>query len=292
MDLIGSHLPLKAPAYFLDTARRALLYGESAMMFYTGAPQNSAREPLSKLKIQEGFALLKANRFSPKGLVVHAPYIINLANPLNPDNLSHAKAFLEEELRRTEAFGAQLLVLHPGSSVSLSAQDGILSLADSLNEVLRNDGTHVTICLENLAGKGGEIGRTFEQLSAIISLIENKDRIGVCLDTCHLNDAGYEVGDLDGLLGEFDSEVGLNRLRVIHLNDSKNEKGSHKDRHENIGLGTIGFKTLEKWANCQALAFIPKILETPYVDDVPPYEKEISMLRSGVYDPRWREKLV
>ena len=182
--------------------------------------------------------------------------------------------------------------MHPGSAVTCTREEGLENVALALNEILSQDDTNVKICLETMAGKGHELGRSFEELSAIIERVEKKDRIGVCLDTCHLNDAGYDVRDIKGLLQKFDAIIGLSRLKVIHLNDSKNERGSHKDRHENIGLGTIGFETLEQWVREPRLTVIPKILETPAVGDLLPYKKEIEMLRGDSFDCKWRDDLL
>jgi len=289
---IGSHLSMSSPDFYLGTCKNALADGETTFMFYTGAPQNTLRAPTSTLKIAEGRLFLKAHGFEESKIVVHAPYIINLGNRGNPVTYNIAKSFLLQELSRVQDFGLQLLVLHPGSSVGASANYGIASIVEGLNEVLAKDKTEVTICLETMAGKGSEIGRTFEELAAIIQGVDKKERFGVCLDTCHINDYGMDVADIDGVLKHFDETVGLNRLKVIHLNDSKNPKGSHKDRHENLGYGTIGFDPLERWVKEPRLAGVPKILETPIFEDgETPYAKEIAMLVSGKFEPGWREKL-
>lgn len=288
---LGSHLPMAAPDSYLGTCQLAYAFGENTFMFYTGAPQNTKRTPLNQLKIPEGRAFLHEKGFDESKIVVHAPYIINLANRADPRILDLAVAFLKEELKRVEGFGLSLLVLHPGSAVGVTSEEGIQNVAKGLNEVLAEDTTHVRICLETMAGKGHEVGRSFEELAAIISLVEKKERLGICLDTCHINDAGYDDRDVSGILDAFDKTIGLERLAVIHLNDSKNERDSHKDRHENIGYGTIGFDTLEKWVQEPRLTNIPKILETPAVGDAYPYKKEIEMLRSGRFENGWREKL-
>lgn len=288
---LGSHLSMAAPSLYLGTCQQALSFGENAFMFYTGAPQNTRRSPLSSLKIDEGRAYLKAKGFDESKIVVHAPYIINLANPVSADIRQLAQDFLLEELKRTAAFGASLLVLHPGSCLDAAPEEGIGQLTKGLNAVLEKDATNVTICLETMAGKGHEIGRSFEELAAILSGISKQERIGFCLDTCHLNDAGYDVQDVNGVLDQVDQLLGLSRVKVIHLNDSKNERGSHKDRHENIGYGNIGFATLENWAASSRLASVPKILETPMVGEKYPYPTEIKMLRAGTMIPNWRETL-
>jgi deoxyribonuclease-4 len=289
---IGSHLPMSAPNYYPGTCQKALAYGETAFMFFTGAPQNTDRSPTSLFKISEGRLFLKEHGFDESKIMVHAPYIINLGNKDNHVTYNIAKNFLLKELSRVQDFGVKLLVLHPGSSVGASADYGIASIVEGLNEVLSNDKTDVTICLETMAGKGSEIGRTFEELAAIIKGVDKKERIGICLDTCHINDYGMDVADIAGVLKHFDETLGFSRLKVIHLNDSKNPRGSHKDRHENIGYGTMGFDTLERWAKEPRLAAVPKILETPLLEDgTAPYAKEIAMLVSGKFEPGWREKL-
>lgn len=282
---------MAAPESYLGTCQLAVSFGENAFMFYTGAPQNTRRAPLEALKIQEGRAFLEAHGFDESKIVVHAPYIINLANRADERVADLAASFLAEELRRVNGFGLSLLVLHPGSAVAGTADEGLQNVAKGLDEALDKDTTKITICLETMAGKGHEVGRSFEELATLISLCKHQERLGVCLDTCHLNDAGYDVKNIDGVLKRFDETIGLKRLKVIHLNDSKNEMASHKDRHENIGYGTIGFATLEKWVSDPRLAAIPKILETPAIGEAYPYQKEIAMLRVGRFEPGWREKL-
>lgn len=281
--LLGSHINLKAPNYFLDTCKNAIEWQENCFMFYTGAPQNARRIDLSLLKIQEGKSLLIERGIELKNVIVHAPYIINLSNTINKDILEFGKEFLKAELQRVSAFGASILVLHPGSAVSGNKQEAIKLLTKSINDVLNADNSNVKIAIETMAGKGNEVGSTFEEINQIITNIEKKNRIGVCLDTCHINDAGYDVSLVDELINLFDQKIGLNNLLVIHLNDSLNPKGSHKDRHANIGEGTIGFETLLRYVYHPKLNGVPKILETPYINDMPPYKQEISMLRNKKY---------
>lgn len=289
--LLGSHLSLSAPSFYLGTCEQAVSFGENCFMFYTGAPQNTRRSPTSSFKISEGRAYLKAHQIDESKIVVHAPYIINLGNSEHEETYQLAQSFLAEELKRVNAFGLSLLVLHPGSAVGMERKLALESVSKGLNAVLAADWTSVTICLETMAGKGSELGIRFEEIAQIIQGVEKKERIGVCLDTCHLNDAGYDVKDTKRILNEFDRVIGLSNLKVIHLNDSKNPQGSHKDRHENVGYGALGFDTLEAWAREPALVSIPKILETPMAGEKYPYAKEISMLRQGRYVPSWRELL-
>lgn len=271
---------MKAPGFFKGSIADALSYGADACMIYTGAPQNSKRQPIEKLRIQEGIDLYRQAGWQPFQVVVHAPYIINLANSVKTDTAYFGREFLKEELRRTAAIGSRYLVLHPGSHLKAGAETGIAWIVEGLNEVLDSDDSEVIICLEGMAGKGSEIGRSFEELAAIIDGVSRSDRLGVCLDTCHLNDAGYEVGEIDDLLEQFDAIVGLERLKVFHINDSKNIRGAAKDRHENIGKGTIGFDALAAVVHHPLLENVVKILETPWIDDQPPYKEEIEALRA------------
>lgn len=285
MIYIGSHVSMKAPDYMLGSIREALSYDANACMIYTGAPQNSKRVPIGKFKLDEAKKLMEANHFQMERVIVHAPYIINLANSLKPDTAFFGRDFLKEELRRTAALGSKYLVLHPGCHLKAGTETGIDWIVEGLNDVLDQDESDVIICLEGMAGKGSEIGRTFEELAAIISKIHQQNRIGVCLDTCHLNDAGYDVSSFNDLMDEFSQIVGLDRLKVFHINDSKNPCGSHKDRHENIGKGTIGFEALARIVHDPRLENVIKILETPYIDDKPPYKEEISALRAWSEHP-------
>ena len=288
--LIGSHVGMNGPDYYLGSVQEAISYNASTFMFYTGAPQNSYRKPLNELKIEEGRALLAKHGFDESKIIVHAPYIINPANPLKPDLLDLSKKLIVSELQRTAAFGAKTLVLHPGNHLGAGSEAAIDVLAKTLDEILAIDGTDVKIAIETMAGKGSEIGITFEEVRQIIDKTEHKDRLGVCLDTCHVSDAGYDVSDADGLLNEFDRIVGLDRLLVVHLNDSKNVRGAHKDRHENIGYGEIGFEALCRIANHPRLKDIPKILETPYINEKAPYFDEIKMLRDESFVKNWKDK--
>ena len=288
--LIGSHVGMNGPDYYLGSVKEAISYDATTFMFYTGAPQNSYRKPLAELKIEEGRSLLKEQGFDENTIVVHAPYIINAANKNRPDLLDLSIKTIISELRRTAAFGAKMLVLHPGNHLGLGAEEGIATLAESLDQVFAEDGTDVKIAIETMAGKGSEIGTCFEDVKKILDSCQYPERLGVCLDTCHVHDAGYNVNDPDELLAEFDRIIGLDRLLVVHLNDSKNIRGAHKDRHENLGYGEIGFEALCKIANHPLLKKIPKILETPYINEKAPYSDEIRMLRDEKFEPNWKEK--
>lgn len=277
--IIGSHVKMAAPEYLLGSVKEALSYGANALMVYTGAPQNTKRKPVEELRIAEAGLLLSDHGIPLSSLIVHAPYLINPANSVNEAVMDLAVDFLNEEVRRTSAIGASSLVLHPGSHTVTDLKTGIRTAVNQLNRLDPiPDG--ICICLETMAGKGSEIGFQFEQIAELLAGLKQADHYAVCLDTCHVHDAGYDVDDFDLLLNVFDRIIGLDRLRVIHLNDSKNERGARKDRHANIGEGIIGFERLYRIAHHPAVEKIPLILETPYIDGNPPYRKEIAALRS------------
>ena len=279
--LLGSHVSFGSPNYFVGSINEALNYGENTFMFYTGAPQNNIRTPLEKCKIDEGLELLKKHNINPNSLVVHAPYIINLGNSLNENIFKFSKEILQNEINRTSAFKVKNLVLHPGLHVKAGAIMGLNKIVEGLNDILNNDSSDVIICLETMAGKGTELGKTFEEIAFIINHVKNNNRLGVCLDTCHIFDAGYNLENIDQLLKDFDEIIGLSRLKVIHLNDSKNQNGSHKDRHANIGKGNIGVDNLLRFVYHPLLVNIPKILETPYIDGKPQYKEEIEFIKNN-----------
>lgn len=280
---IGSHVGMKAPKYMLGSVEEALSYNSTALMLYTGAPQNTRRKETSELRIEEAHKLLEENNIPLENVVVHAPYIINLANTIKPETYEIAVQFLRTEIDRTMAMGAKYIVLHPGSHVNAGSEAGIESIIKGLNSVLK-ESDDVIICLETMSGKGSECGRSFEELKQIIDGVELNQKLGVCLDTCHIHDAGYDLNDFEAVLDEFDSIIGLDRLYVLHINDSKNPISSSKDRHENLGYGYIGFDILNGIVNNPRLVDKVKVLETPYVDKVPPYAKEIEMLKSQVFE--------
>lgn len=286
--IIGSHVSMSGKKMFLGSVETSIANGANALMIYTGAPQNTRRKPITELKIEEGQALFKQHNF--QATVIHAPYIVNLGNTLKPANFKFAVNFLREEVQRADALGASQLVLHPGAHVGAGADAAISSIIEGLNQIITPE-QQVQIALETMAGKGTEVATNFEQIRQIIEGVTHNDKLSVCFDTCHTNDAGYDVKNyFDDVMAEFDQVIGLDRIGVIHLNDSKNELGSHKDRHANLGFGTIGFEALYRIAHDERLAKIPKILETPQVKDVDgkkhaPYRLEIQMLKSGDFDP-------
>lgn len=286
--IIGSHVSYNNKSQLLGSVKEALSYKANTFMFYTGAPQNTNRSVIEDSLTMEAYKLMKENNIVLEKVIVHAPYIVNLANF---NNFDFSVSFLINEVERCSTLGIKYLVLHPGSAVNCSREEAINNISKGLNLILDND-YNVTILLETMAGKGNEVGKTFEELKAIIDKIKYQDKIGVCIDTCHLNDAGYDMSNFDEVLDNFDKVIGINKIGCIHVNDSKNEISSHKDRHENIGFGTIGFDNLIKIIYNERLESIPKILETPYVtkDDnskekvYPPYKYEIEMIRNKKFD--------
>ena len=280
--LIGSHVSFNKNSQLLGSVEEALKYGENAFMFYTGAPQNTNRCIIDKNNMNKAIILMNKNYIDYSNVVVHAPYIINLCNE---NNFSFSVKFLQEELKRCNILGIKKLVLHPGSHIGLGENIGLNYIIKGLNEVLDNTNYDVTILLETMSGKGTELGTSINQLKYIIDNIHDNKHIGVCLDTCHLNDSGINLEYFDDYLEEFDKLIGINKIGCIHINDSKNSINSHKDRHENIGFGTIGFNTLIKIIYNKKLENIPKILETPYVDKLyPPYKYEIDMIRNKKFN--------
>ena len=281
MLIIGSHVGYKKDSGLVGSVKEALSYDANTFMFYTGAPQNTIRSSIDLENVKEAYKLMQDNGIDKNNVIVHAPYIINLANG-DESKFNFSCNFLSEELKRVNTLGMKYLVLHPGSHVGQGVDIGISNIIKALNKVLSNDESDVMILLETMAGKGSELGKTFEELKQIIDGIKKKERIGICLDTCHLNDAGYNLKNFDEVLESFDKIIGINKIKCIHINDSKNPLGSHKDRHENIGKGTIGLDILMKVINNSKLKDIPKILETPYIDGKAPYKEEIALIRSEI----------
>ncbi len=290
MLLLGCHVNYNKDSQILGSLEQALSYGATTFMFYTGAPQNTVRGSIDLEKVKEAKELMKKEGLCYQKVIVHAPYIINLANDKDEDKYQFSIQFLKQELERCEQLEIDFLVLHPGSHVGLGRERGIKNIIYALNEVLKD--SKVTILLETMAGKGTEIGSNFYDLKEIIDGVHDKERIGVCLDTCHLNDAGYDISLFDAILDEIDQIMGLDYVGCVHINDSKNPLSSHKDRHENIGFGTIGFDVLLSVIYNKRIENIPKILETPYVDGTfAPYRYEIEMIQNKKFDPKLIDKI-
>lgn len=283
---LGSHVGMSGKDMFLNSVREAVSYGANTFMVYTGAPQNTRRKEISELNIPAAWDLMRENGIEE--FVVHAPYIINLANTVKPEIYELAVTFLRTELQRTIAMGSHVLVLHPGSHVNAGVEAGTAQIIKGLNEVLTPD-LDCVIALETMVGKGSEIGRSFEELAHIYDGVRCNDKLRVCFDTCHTNDAGYDVvGDFDGVIDHFDRVIGKDQIAVFHINDSKNPRGAAKDRHENLGKGEIGFEALRYIVWHPDFLDVPKILETPWYknpdnpkDTWAPYKEEIAMLRAG-----------
>lgn len=281
---LGCHVGMAGKEMFLASAKEAASYGANVFMLYTGAPQNTRRKDISELNIEAGWEY--ARQHGIEEIVVHAPYIINLANTVKPETYELAVEFLEKEIIRTAAMRSRIMVLHPGSHVNAGVEAGIAQVIKGLNTVLNQNDDDVYIALETMAGKGSEVGRTFEELKAIYDGVDKKDRLRVCFDTCHVNDAGYDiVNHYDEVFEEFDKVIGLDQVAVFHINDSMNPLGAHKDRHANIDKGSIGYETLHRLVHDERFIDVPKILETPWLAEEgsdkktkPPYKEEIEWL--------------
>lgn len=295
---IGSHVSNNGLKMLVGSVEEALSYGENCFMVYLGAPQTTYRKDVEQLNYQKALEIAQKNGINPEDIIVHAPYIVNLGQS-DDEKFNFAISFLAKELAMVGKVGLKYMVLHPGAHVGNGENFALDCIADGINEILRltsNDNT--VIAIETMAGKGTECGKTFEEIKRIIDLVHDKTRIGVCLDTCHIFDAGYDiVNSYEDVINEFDAVIGLEYLKVIHLNDSKNQLGSHKDRHENIGFGNIGFNALLKVLNDKRFEQIPKILETPYVsvsklESYPPYKEEIEMLKKQTFNENLKEEVI
>lgn len=292
--IIGSHVGFNNKTGLLGSVNETIRYGANTFMFYTGAPQNTKRCAIDEETTNKAHELMKDFNINIENVIVHAPYIVNLGNLEKRD---FSIEFLKEEVSRVNKLGIKYMVLHPGSSVNYSKEDSITSIIDGLNEILDND-NNVIICLETMAGKGTELCSNINELKQIIDNIKNKNKIGICLDTCHLFDSGIDLNHFDNYLSDFDKLIGLSYIKCIHINDSKNTLASHKDRHENIGFGNIGFDTLIKIIYHDKLKSIPKILETPYIpstdkdESYPPYKYEIEMIKNKCFDKELKNKVL
>ena len=297
MIKLGCHVGMSGKEMFLGSVKEAVSYGANTFMVYTGAPQNTRRKPVEELRIAEGLELMRKHGIDE--FVRHAPYIINLANTVKPETFELAVDFLNLELERTQAMECKTLVLHPGAHVGAGEEAGIRQIVKGLNEVL-SEKRNVNIALETMAGKGTEMGRSFEELARIYDGVEHNDRLRVCFDTCHTNDSGYDVrNQFDEVLEQFDRLIGRDQIAVFHINDSKNPLGAHKDRHENVGFGTIGYESLRNIVYHEGFDSVPKILESPYIPDpetkkrsFAPYKYEIEMLRDGQFRENLKEEIL
>lgn len=294
---IGSHVGMSGKEMLLGSAKEAVSYGADTFMFYTGAPQNTRRKEISELNIDPAWEYMKNHGIDE--IIVHAPYIINLGNSVKPETFSLAVEFLAKEIDRTINCRSHVLILHPGSHVGAGTEIGTEQIIKGLNEVLTAD-TDCVIALETMAGKGSEIGRSFEELARIYDGFKYNSRLRVCFDTCHTSDSGYDIiRNFDHVIEDFDHIIGKDQIAVFHINDSKNVPGAAKDRHENIGFGKIGFDALNYIVHHPDFEDVPKILETPYIPSTvnpkrsyAPYKYEIEMLRKGKFDPHMKEKII
>lgn len=294
---LGSHVGMSGKEMLLGSAKEAVSYGADTFMFYTGAPQNTRRKEISELNIEPAWDYMKDHGIEE--IIVHAPFIINLGNSIKPETFSLATEFLAKEIERTVSCRSHILILHPGAHVGAGAEAGIAQIVKGLNEVLTAD-TDCCIALETMAGKGSEIGRTFEELARIYDGVNYNDKLRVCFDTCHTSDSGYDiVGHFDDVIDEFDRIIGKDQIAVFHINDSKNPRGAQKDRHENLGFGNLGFDALNYIVHHPDFENVPKILETPWIPSkanpkksYAPYKYEIEMLRSGKFDPDMKTRIL
>jgi deoxyribonuclease-4 len=286
--IIGSHVGFKTDQ-LLGSVKEALSYEANTFMFYTGAPQNTLRKPIDSNYTKQAWDLMKANGIDINNVICHAPYIVNLAN--KEKNWDFSINFIRSELKRCDEMGITKMVLHPGNAVGMTKEEGISNIVEALNIII-DDNAKCKILLETMAGKGTECGCTLEEMESLIKGINNQSRIGVCLDTCHLHDSGININEFDLYLDNFDKKIGLNKIECVHINDSKNELASHKDRHENIGFGYIGFDSLLSVINNDKLKEVPKILETPYIEEKAPYKYEIAMIRNGVFNKNLQEEVI
>lgn len=282
--IIGSHVKFNNSKQLLGSVMEAVSYNANTFMFYTGSTQSTSRCMINDELTYEAFKLMLENNINSDNVIVHAPYIVNLANRADEEKYNFYLNFFSEELNRVKKLGFNKIVLHPGSAVNCSREEGLNNIIYGLNKVFDNT-LDTVVLLEFMAGKGNELGTSIDELKYLIDGIKNKDRIGVCLDSCHMNDAGVDISKLDEFLDEFDNKIGIDKIKCFHLNDSKNQIGSHKDRHDNIGYGTIGFDNLINITTNKRLEDIPFILETPYInrnskEEFPPYKYEIENVRN------------
>lgn len=297
MLIMGSHVSYGKDG-LLGSLNEALSYGANTFMFYTGAPTNTIRKDIDEDLTLKAHEIMKENNINIDNVICHAPYIVNLANKSDLDKYNFSINFIKNELERCKKLGIKYMVLHPGSAVGISKSDGLNNIIEALNKIITEE-DYTMILLETMAGKGSECNTNLSELKTLVDGIILKDKIGVCLDTCHLNDSGVDMSLFSNYLSEFDKLIGIDKIHCVHINDSKNILGSHKDRHENIGFGTIGFNTLINIIYNEKLEGVPKILETPYIGNFdgdkerlyPPYKFEIEMIRNKTFDKDILEKI-
>ena len=285
--IIGSHVNF-GQNQLLGAAEQAVKYGANTFMFYTGAPQNTFRSKIDEKLLLKAKEYMKENDIDINNVICHAPYIINLANKERKDSWMFSISFLRQEISRIELMGIKYIVVHPGNFLKQSKEDAIKNISEAINQVMEGFNDSMFL-IETMAGKGTECGSNTEEVKQILDGVKEKDKVGVCIDTCHLNDSGINIADFDEYLKDFDKKIGIDKIKCIHVNDSKNPIGARKDRHENIGLGTIGFDNLINVCYNELLKDVPKILETPWIGEYPPYKQEIEMIRTKTFNPNLAE---
>ena len=285
--IIGSHVNF-GQNQLLGAAEQAVKYGANTFMFYTGAPQNTFRSKIDEKLLLKAKEYMKENGIDINNVICHAPYIINLANKERKDSWMFSISFLRQEISRIEQMGIKYFVVHPGNFLKQSKEDAIKNISEAINQVMEGFNNSMFL-IETMAGKGTECGSSTEEVKQILDGVKEKDKVGVCIDTCHLNDSGINIADFDEYLKDFDKQIGIDKIKCIHVNDSKNPIGARKDRHENIGLGTIGFDNLINVCYNELLKDVPKILETPWIGEYPPYKQEIEMIRTKTFNPNLAE---
>ena len=287
--IIGSHVNFGSEQ-LLGSAKQAVSFGANTFMFYTGAPQNTIRKDIKDDLTDEAIKYMKENNIDINNVICHAPYIINLANKEKDDSWNFSISFLKNEINRITKMGINYIVVHPGNALKIDRMEALSNIAEAINNIITID-TKPMILLETMAGKGTECGINIYEINEILNKVNLKEKVGVCLDTCHLNDSGIDISKFDEYLDEFDEKIGIEKIKCVHVNDSKNEIGTHKDRHANLGYGTIGFENLINVIYNTRLKNVPKILETPWIGEYPPYKIEIDMIKSKKFNPNLEEEV-
>lgn len=287
--IIGSHVNFGGEQ-LLGSAKQAVSFGANTFMFYTGAPQNTIRKDIKDDLTDEAVKYMKENNIDINNVICHAPYIINLANKEKEDSWNFSISFLKNEINRITKMGINYIVVHPGNALKIDRMEALNNIAEAINNIITID-TKPMILLETMAGKGTECGINIYEINEILNKVNLKEKVGVCLDTCHLNDSGIDISKFDEYLDEFDEKIGIEKIKCVHVNDSKNEIGTHKDRHANLGYGTIGFENLINVIYNARLKNVPKILETPWIGEYPPYKIEIDMIKNKKFNPNLEEEV-
>ena len=288
--IIGSHVNFGSKQ-LLGSAEMAVSFGANTFMFYTGAPQNTIRKNIDEALTKEAKEYMEYHGIDINNVICHAPYIINLANKEKEDSWNFSISSLKNEINRITQMGINYIVVHPGNALKLDRMEALHNIAEAINNIITPE-TKPMILLETMAGKGSECGINMYELKEILDNIDLKDKVGICLDTCHLNDSGIDISKFDEYLKKFDNYIGLEKVKCVHVNDSKNVMGSHKDRHANLGYGTIGFDNLINVIYNPKLKDVPKILETPWIGEYPPYKLEIDMIKNKKFNPNLEQELM